>query len=101
MCFCGCVFFKQKSAYEMRISDWSSDVCSSDLHRLEQAVFPAQGELVLVADIQLPLKHQLTGQRRHLDAANLIRCNRRADALTIELDQIARASCRERVCQSA
>src|SRR3546814_9525663 len=29
-----CVFFfKQKTAYEMRISDWSSDVCSSDLHR--------------------------------------------------------------------
>src|SRR3546814_15725190 len=27
-------FFKQKTAYEMRISDWSSDVCSSDLHRL-------------------------------------------------------------------
>src|SRR3546814_247037 len=26
-------FFKQKTAYEMRISDWSSDVCSSDLHR--------------------------------------------------------------------
>src|SRR3546814_4018328 len=29
MCF---VFFKQKTAYEMRISDWSSDVCSSDLN---------------------------------------------------------------------
>src|SRR3546814_4267051 len=28
----GCIFFfKQKTAYEMRISDWSSDVCSSDL----------------------------------------------------------------------
>src|SRR3546814_6729477 len=27
-CFC---FFKQKTAYEMRISDWSADVCSSDL----------------------------------------------------------------------
>src|SRR3546814_4783732 len=30
----GCViffFFKQKTAYELRISDWSSDVCSSDL----------------------------------------------------------------------
>src|SRR3546814_4294018 len=26
-------FFKQKTAYEMRISDWSSDVCSSDLCR--------------------------------------------------------------------
>src|SRR3546814_7921528 len=29
--FCLCFFFKQKTAYEMRISDWSSDVCSSDL----------------------------------------------------------------------
>src|SRR3546814_8287794 len=28
------VFFKQKTAYEMRISDWSSDVCSSDLSGL-------------------------------------------------------------------
>src|SRR3546814_8351460 len=41
MCLCRCfilnmlvfVFFKQKTAYEMRISDWSSDVCSSDLFR--------------------------------------------------------------------
>src|SRR3546814_2607643 len=34
VCLCGLVcffFFKQKTAYEMRISDWSSDVCSSDL----------------------------------------------------------------------
>src|SRR3546814_8428654 len=35
---CECIvsfffFFKQKTAYEMRISDWSSDVCSSDLLR--------------------------------------------------------------------
>src|SRR3546814_1843375 len=29
--FCLFFFFKQKTAYEMRISDWSSDVCSSDL----------------------------------------------------------------------
>src|SRR3546814_2530940 len=28
-------FFKQKTAYEMRISDWSSDVCSSDLYAME------------------------------------------------------------------
>src|SRR3546814_18615245 len=28
-------FFKQKTAYEMRISDWSSDVCSSDLSRMK------------------------------------------------------------------
>src|SRR3546814_11154459 len=30
-----CFFFKQKTAYEMRISDWSSDVCSSDLHGID------------------------------------------------------------------
>src|SRR3546814_10338490 len=30
-------FFKQKTAYEMRISDWSSDVCSSDLRRRDVA----------------------------------------------------------------
>src|SRR3546814_4767274 len=30
-CYLCFVFFKQKTAYEMRISDWSSDVCSSDL----------------------------------------------------------------------
>src|SRR3546814_4933457 len=29
-------FFKQKTAYEMRISDWSSDVCSSDLAALSE-----------------------------------------------------------------
>src|SRR3546814_6420860 len=29
-----CFFFKHKTAYEMRISDWSSDVCSSDLFDL-------------------------------------------------------------------
>src|SRR3546814_16812726 len=29
-------FFKQKTAYEMRISDWSSDVCSSDLYLHER-----------------------------------------------------------------
>src|SRR3546814_7401640 len=33
LCFCFFFFFKQKTAYEMRISDWSSDVCSSDLDR--------------------------------------------------------------------
>src|SRR3546814_1292431 len=29
-------FYKQKTAYEMRISDWSSDVCSSDLARADR-----------------------------------------------------------------
>src|SRR3546814_7092563 len=37
------VFFKQKTAYEMRISDWSSDVCSSDLLDVEHGKAPATG----------------------------------------------------------
>src|SRR3546814_3195192 len=32
MCYTVFVFFKQMTAYEMRLSDWSSDVCSSDLN---------------------------------------------------------------------
>src|SRR3546814_18873799 len=32
-------FFKQKTAYEMRISDWSSDVCSSDLPNTGQPIY--------------------------------------------------------------
>src|SRR3546814_7007170 len=38
-----CFFFKQKTAYEMRISDWSSDVCSSDLLRRWVQVCPLHG----------------------------------------------------------
>src|SRR3546814_7662804 len=41
-------FFKQKTAYEMRISDWSSDVCSSDL-----AVWIYQSICLLAAAIKL------------------------------------------------
>src|SRR3546814_4161689 len=40
-CICSLFFFfKQKTAYEMRISDWSSDVCSSDLADGEAATSP-------------------------------------------------------------
>src|SRR3546814_6459438 len=38
---CVVFFFKQKTAYEMRISDWSSDVCSSDLIAAKQLHEPA------------------------------------------------------------
>src|SRR3546814_15584375 len=40
MCF---FFFKQKTAYEMRISDWSSDVCSSDLRQPRRKARAAPG----------------------------------------------------------
>src|SRR3546814_14529536 len=41
MVLCFFCFFKQKTAYEMRISDWSSDVCSSDLTaNVDFVIFP-------------------------------------------------------------
>src|SRR3546814_1029089 len=42
-------FFKQKTAYEMRISDWSSDVCSSDLHVAVGQQFAALVPLIFKA----------------------------------------------------
>src|SRR3546814_2948515 len=53
------IFFKQKTAYDMRISDWSSDVCSSDL-----------GELLSIGSIESArLHHRIT--EHHRDAERL------------------------------
>src|SRR3546814_8185343 len=92
------LFFKQKTAYEMRISDWSSDVCSSDLQgdRRREKVRPRQFAVVLV---QLPQQRRharhpdrATAQDRLAPAHRLARC-------VEEAIEIGRASCRERVCQ--
>src|SRR3546814_14599610 len=49
MCALVCVvFFKQKTAYEMRIRDWSSDVCSADLSRAQQGAECPQVERQLL-----------------------------------------------------
>src|SRR3546814_5910121 len=45
LCF---FFFKQKTAYEMRISDWSSDVCSSDLIAAALLTARARGAIALL-----------------------------------------------------
>src|SRR3546814_7654353 len=65
------LFFKQKTAYEMRISDWSSDVCSSDLDaanemrrpapRVPASCFLSIGQFVLFAIRQ----GDLEGVQRH------------------------------------
>src|SRR3546814_1551481 len=71
-------FFKQKTAYELRISDWSSDVCSSDL--------PAhRGEEVTAEVIDGPQSLIWSEAENRLHAQKSV--------------QIGRASCRERVCQ--
>src|SRR3546814_3234370 len=53
MLFVFVFFFKQKTAYEMRISDWSSDVCSSDLILLTVKQNGSQVRLGDVARLEL------------------------------------------------
>src|SRR3546814_19845608 len=77
-------FFKQKTAYEMRISDWSSDVCSSDLHERRALSAPPAP-----ADILRPARVDLSPYLGH--AASPLSFQRRAHG------EIGRASCRERV----
>src|SRR3546814_4908199 len=60
-------FFKQKTAYEMRISDWSSDVCSSDL---DDTLYP-----FLRQDELTSLDYAL--RKTHFDGLELIPANLR------------------------
>src|SRR3546814_2656783 len=83
-------FFKQKTAYEMRISDWSSDVCSSDLCSLSAM---AAGPILVVGD-SLSAAHNIP-QDQGWVALLQDRLNQRA---TPAPEEIGRASCRERVC---
>src|SRR3546814_3606046 len=65
------VFFKQKTAYEMRISDWSSDVCSSDLKRMRamkfEGTFQYMGNHGVVFNVsQITLTDSERGRLREL-----------------------------------
>src|SRR3546814_8610764 len=73
---------KQKTAYELRISDWSSDVCSSDLRNMLR--LPGGG-----------LIWPLLASQNYRDAAPV----RQAQIAQVAPDQIGRVSCRARVCQ--
>src|SRR3546814_10657580 len=90
-----CFFFKQKTAYEMRISDWSSYVCSSDLLSSWQA---------LLDYLRADMAHMTVERVRvlHLNGRNmLIRDENMGDGSIDQaaIYEIVRASCRERVCQ--
>src|SRR3546814_4788676 len=84
-------FFKQKTAYEMRISDWSSDVCSSDL------LFEQQRRLEAQCALDRLLLQQLDGGG--VEGVLVVRLEDEQAERLLTGDQIGRASCRERVCQ--
>src|SRR3546814_4322362 len=85
-------FFKQKTAYEMRISDWSSGVCSSDLIDLSVK------RLVRLHDIQIDVGNDPGNLQNLIEQVAVLR--RDADPRLDFRFQIGRATSRERVCQS-
>src|SRR3546814_6180439 len=98
-------FFKQKTAYEMRISDWSSDVCSSDLHDCVRTAASALGLPVAVAPVDADgvidldaLSKCLAEPGKPLLALMLANNETGVVQPVVEVE-IGRASCRERVCQ--
>src|SRR3546814_4626255 len=84
------LFCKQKTAYEMRISDWSADVCSSDLSRMT-----ARGA-ILSADIALKRSTRSRSASVSAGIVAVIRLQAKG-AMQFEV-KIGRASCRGRVC---
>src|SRR3546814_3858544 len=96
-------FFKQKTAYEMRISDWSSDVCSSDLVGGVD-IERSSSNPTLTGDFA-PFNAHIKAQS-YFDLAATVRIgdhyNLRVGVNNIldnDPPKIGRASCRERVCQ--
>src|SRR3546814_12437595 len=92
-------FFKQKTAYEMRISDWSSDVCSSDLDVEDKG---RQIELVIDRDaasrlgVDMSLISSTLNDSFSQRQVSVIYGALNQYHVVMGLDQIGRASCRER-----
>src|SRR3546814_8584142 len=91
-------FFKQKTAYDMRISDWSSDVCSSDLALPQRPECPRRADDRQVGNVEMGRDlGQLVGHSRA--AGNTRHHASCAFEDAFEHSQLGRASCRERVCK--
>src|SRR3546814_15901515 len=107
-----CFFFKQKTAYEMRISDWSSDVCSSDLlARIDDGLQQGARKLPSGDGLGQRLHDLVLARGAVIDPVQALAPPLQADAADHRLahhlrrlghlmvEEIGRASCRERVCQ--
>src|SRR3546814_8613773 len=93
-------FFKQKTAYERRISDWSSDVCSSDLRLGRFRDRGLENQQTRAAALNLVTAAIILFNCRYLGhAVEEMRLEQRGIERHRMVEQIGRASCRERVCQ--
>src|SRR3546814_10543599 len=103
-----CFFFKQKTAYDMRISDWSSDVCSSDLlgglaqaRRFGEHGFQKlqRNDFATFVDHRVDARHADVLEHGEVLDIGLAKGHPETDAPDFGQVEIGRASCRERVCQ--
>src|SRR3546814_16499111 len=94
MLFFSLFFFKQKTAYEMRISDWSSDVCSSDLMNMRM-LRPA----ALIDVNAVPGLDGIRVENGFVHIGALVRYHMIEKSDVIRDHKIGRASRRESVCQ--
>src|SRR3546814_13064542 len=82
MIVCDFFFFKQKTAYEMRISDWSSDVCSSDL--FDATDFGAFLELLPKEQDGLTLRHAVEVRHESFACAEFVELARALGVAIVE-----------------
>src|SRR3546814_8073580 len=92
---CVC-FFKQKTAYELRISDWSSDVCSSDL---DQEARPARRGRERAPPACVEHEEEPEDEEEQLAGMEQTIREQRQIGRRAVVEEIGRASFRERVCQ--
>src|SRR3546814_2842634 len=99
-CDCCFFFFKQKTAYEMRISDWSSDVCSSDLMNGTSDIAETAIQLVAGTSVRFIVTTNLySSATGSIQNEAKVRSEVEDSDTSNNVDKIGRASCRERVCQ--
>src|SRR3546814_2256006 len=97
LCIDPVFYFKQKTAYEVRISDWSSDVCSSDLWAQLAIATPVQ--FILGWRFYRAGWSALRAGTGNMDLLAALGTSAAWGLSTWLLLKIGRASCRERVCQ--
>src|SRR3546814_6644267 len=109
MCCMLCIiifFFKQKTAYELRISDWSSDVCSSDLSVSAEIHCQRDSPIAVLIEHARSRVGRSSRSKCVKLCVNVVRFSalslRRFCALSQSLSggSVGRASWREIVCQS-
>src|SRR3546814_8380290 len=97
ICYCSVFVFNQSAAYDMRISDWSLVVCSSDLGTFS-SLRRSHAWCIVSQSEREPMTTPTSGETGVGSLMEIFRVTVNAHCKR-KRGQIGRASCRERVCQ--